>query len=260
MASLSFQILASGSKGNATLVWTDNTCVIVDVGLSLKTLSERLKNSPISIEDIEAIVVSHEHNDHVRGIGVLSRRYNVPVYFSEGTALNLPAFVGDLHEKRIFFRNRGFAIGDINFLPFSTAHDAEDPVGFVIETNGIKMAFCTDLGTVTGLVRECLKGCNALVVEANHELELLMSGPYPWHLKQRIKSRLGHLSNDDCISLCREVLHDDLQIITFAHLSEVNNSPEVLKKKIKGLLTEPTKAGVELFIASQYEPGKVIKL
>ncbi len=260
MTSLCYQVLASGSKGNAILVWTRNTCVILDVGLSLKALSERIEASPVSFDDIEAIVVSHEHNDHIRGVGVLSRRYDIPVYMSEGTARGLPGYVGRLSEKRIFFRNRGFAIGDLNFLPFSVAHDAEDPVGFVIETNGKRMAVCTDLGVVTKLVRECLKNCNAIIVEANHEVELLMTGPYPWHLKQRIRSRLGHLSNDDCLSLCMNLFHKDLQVVTLAHLSEVNNSPEILNNKLQRLLERPGWSDVKLVIADQYRPGEVVKL
>ena len=260
MGSLRFQILASGSKGNATLVWSDNTCVLIDAGLSCKRILERMDNSPVNPDDVCAIVVSHEHADHIKGVGVFSRRYRVPVYFSEGTFNCLPRSVGNLHERRLFFRGRRFSIGDLTFFPFSVSHDAEDPVGFIVNSNGRKLALCTDLGIVTNLVRESLKGCHALVIEANHEIGKLVEGPYPWHLKQRIKSRIGHLSNDDSLKLCQELYHSELHVVEFAHLSEVNNSPEILSGKIKSRLSHSYWRYVTLEIADQHTPGRVFEL
>ncbi|SFN01958.1 MBL fold metallo-hydrolase [Thermodesulforhabdus norvegica] len=260
MADLRIQILASGSKGNALLVWTDNTCIMVDAGLSGKAITEKMKFSPVDPGDVDAILVSHEHIDHVRGIGVLSRRYNMPVYLSEGTLTSLPKSVGEIKNYRIFRRGRKFTVGDISVQPFSLSHDAEEPVGFVLSGDGKKIALCTDLGMVTELVKVHLRYCNLIVVEANHEVDLLMNGPYPWELKQRIRSRLGHLSNEESIALCREVYHCDLHAVCFAHLSEINNSPERVRSHINGLREDGRWKEVRLFIADQYEPTGVITI
>lgn len=260
MSTLRLQILASGSKGNAALIWTDNTCIMVDAGLSAKAMTERMRFSPVSPSDIQAILVSHEHLDHVRGIGVLSRKYGIPVYLSGRTLTALPKSLGDMKNYRLFRRGRAFSVGDISVQSFSVSHDAEEPVGFVFSSNGKKVALCTDLGVVTELVRLHLQRCNVVVVEANHEVELLMNGPYPWELKQRIRSRIGHLSNEESISLCREIYHCELHVVCFAHLSEVNNSPEQVKKHIELLREDIRWKEVRALIAGQYEPTEVISL
>lgn len=260
MAYINLQVLASGSKGNAILVWTDNTCVLVDAGLSGQGIAERMRTSPVLATDIQAIVVSHEHIDHVRGVGVLSRKYNLPVYLSSGTLTCLPVSVGKIKNHYIFRRGVPFRIGDIDFKPFMISHDAEEPTGFVISSNGIQIGLCTDLGVVTELVKVHLKECHVVVLEANHDVELLMNGPYPWYLKQRIRGRMGHLSNEESFDLCKEIYHCELHALCFGHLSEVNNSHERVLRHIEALRMDTRWNGVKTLIASQYGPCEAISL
>jgi phosphoribosyl 1,2-cyclic phosphodiesterase len=219
-------VLASGSKGNAIYVSDGRTALLVDVGLSGKEIERRMGAAGLSIEQLGAILVSHEHDDHVRGVGVLSRRYHLPVYISPRTLKAADARLGRLHAVCSFEIGRTFAINELAIHPFATAHDAEDPAGFTISQKGRKIGIATDLGTATGMVKEHLKSCALLILEANHDLGMLIEGPYPWPLKQRIKSRNGHLSNEDSGSLLAEICHEGLCHVVLAHLSETNNTPQ----------------------------------
>jgi len=260
MGSLWFQVLASGSSGNACLVWTDNTCLLIDAGLTVKTLKDRMKSSSIDPSQIDAVIVSHEHYDHVRGLGALSRMYGLEVYISPETFESLPSKVNHIPQKRFFMRGKSFEIGDLIVFPFSLPHDASDPVGFII-TNGVaRLAVCTDLGIPTNLVKSCLSKCQAIILESNHDAEMLQNGPYPIHLKQRIKSRLGHLSNDQALELCQEIFHQELEILCFAHLSKINNSKDLVMNNVSTLQKQPQWRSVRFFIAEQDEYLHPIKL
>jgi len=222
---LSVCMLASGSKGNAIYVSDGSTSILVDAGLSGIEIQRRLETKGLCPEDLDAIIVSHEHSDHIQGVGVLSRRFNIPVYISRKTK-EASQQIGSICDLRYFECGTAFNINNLFLHPFSISHDAIDPAGFTVEKNGTKIGIATDLGIATLMVKEHLKECALLILEANHDPDMLINGPYPWPLKQRIKSRTGHLSNNDTATLLKELLHDRLCHVILAHLSETNNTPE----------------------------------
>ena len=219
-------VLASGSKGNAIYVSDGHTAVLVDVGLSGVEIERRMQASQIDIHSVKAIIVSHEHSDHIRGVGVLARRYGLPVYITSETAAAAGHSLGRIDQIRDFQIGQTFSINDLSIHPFAISHDATDPAGFTISQNGRKIGIATDLGIATGMVKQHLQACSLLVLEANHDPTMLIDGPYPWPLKQRIKSRSGHLSNEESRELLSELKHDGLCHVILAHLSETNNTPE----------------------------------
>lgn len=223
---LSVCVLASGSKGNAIYISDGRTSILMDAGLSGIEIQRRMQAAQLDIQDLNAIVVSHEHSDHVRGVGVISRRYKLPVYITKATANAAATQLGRIHEMHHFDIGQTFAIKELAIHPFATSHDAQDPAGFTVARNGRKVGIATDLGIATGMVKQHLKTCSLLVLEANHDPAMLAGGPYPWPLKQRIKSRNGHLSNQESRDLLGEIKHDGLRHVILAHLSEVNNTPE----------------------------------
>jgi phosphoribosyl 1,2-cyclic phosphodiesterase len=218
-------MLASGSKGNSIYVSDGRTAILVDAGLSGIEIERRLKSRDLCPESLDAIVVSHEHEDHIRGVGVLSRRYGLPVYVSAKTAAASPR-LKNLKNAIAFDCGTSFKINTLNIHPFSISHDAADPAGFTIALNQKKIGIATDLGIATAMVRHHLQSCDLLILEANHDPEMLINGPYPWHLKQRVNGRTGHLSNQDSRILLEEIQHHKLQHVILAHLSETNNTPE----------------------------------
>ena len=224
--SLSVCVLASGSKGNAIYVSDGDTAILVDAGLSGIEIARRMEAVGLRMESLKAILVSHEHSDHVRGVGVLARRHRLPVYITPATAAAAASQLGAIDGLKYFETGRDFNIHGLAIHPFSTSHDAHDPSGFTIAQNGHKIGIATDMGIATGMVKEHLKACSLVVLEANHDPVMLIEGPYPWPLKQRIKSRNGHLSNQDSRDLLAEIKHDGLCHVILAHLSETNNTPE----------------------------------
>jgi phosphoribosyl 1,2-cyclic phosphodiesterase len=258
--SLFCQVLASGSKGNAVLVCSPRTRILVDAGLSGKELAHRLDRTPVRPQQLDGLVISHEHQDHVRGAGVMSRRFDLPVYLTCGSLDNLPDKVGRFCSSQVFQPGVAFEIGDLRIHPFAVSHDAGEPVGFVIEHEGFRLGICTDLGIATQLVRARLQKCNCLVLEANHDLDMLLKGPYPWELKQRIRSRHGHLSNADTSELLKDLHHDNLKAVVFAHLSETNNHPDIVHITYQEFLRLPEWESVRFEIGKQYEVTPGIEL
>ena len=257
---LLFQTLASGSKGNAILVCSHKTRILLDSGLSAKELVRRLELTGVKAGQLDAVVISHEHTDHVRGLGTLSRRFDLPVYLSQGTLDNLPAEIGQLADVKLFQPGNSFVIGDLKIKPFAISHDAQDPAGFVLEHEAHRLGVCTDLGVATQLVRTRLHGCQGLVLEANHDPELLLNGPYPLPLKQRIRSRHGHLSNAESFELLQSITHTALQIVLFAHLSEVNNQPDLVLRSSRDFLNDVGWNDVTLEVGKQHEVSKAYEL
>ncbi len=197
--------------------------------MSARELQFRLASIGIDASDLNAILISHEHNDHIRGAATLSRRFNIPLYANRSTfngakIFNKCNFVEFEAGTPFYFR-------DLYIDPFQITHDASDPVGFRIESDKSSIGIATDLGVVTRLVQDKLSCCRVLVVEFNHDDDLLANGPYPWHLKQRIKSRHGHLSNSESAALLDELAHSNLTAVFLAHISEVNNAPELVMRK-----------------------------
>lgn len=259
--SLSVCVLASGSKGNAIYVSDGETELLVDAGLSGIEIERRMAMAKLQPDSLSAIVVSHEHSDHVRGVGVLSRRYDLPVYISPHTHRATGKQLGRLFEVHPFEIGRSFQINDLSIHPFSTSHDAEDSAGFTFSCNGRKVGIATDLGVATGMVRQHLKACDILVLEANHDPEMLINGPYPWPLKQRIKSRNGHLSNEDSGDLLAEIKHDGLCHVILAHLSETNNTPEKALKAVELALGESNgDRSFDIHVACQERCSSVLML
>jgi phosphoribosyl 1,2-cyclic phosphodiesterase len=257
---LLFQALASGSKGNAVVVSSYQTRILLDAGLSARELVLRLEQTQVKAKQLDAMVISHEHTDHVRGLGTLSRRFDLPVYLTQGTLENLSPEIGHLADVRLFQAGVSFAVGDIRISPFALSHDAKDPAGFVLEHNSQRLGVCTDLGMVTQLVRTRLQGCHGLILEANHDPDLLSSGPYPPSLQQRIRSRHGHLSNADSFELLKSIYHDNLQVVLFAHLSEVNNRPELVLANARESLNDDGWDDVALEVGKQHQVSKTFTL
>ena len=219
-------VLASGSKGNAIYISSGKTAILVDAGLSGVEIQRRMTAAGLDAADLNAIIVSHEHSDHIRGVGVMARRHDLPVYITRDTASAAAGQLGRIHTIRHFEIGHSFSIDDLTIHPFGISHDARDPSGFTVAQNGRKVGIATDLGIATGMVKQHLKSCALLVLEANHDPVMLTDGPYPWPLKQRIKSRSGHLSNQESRDLLGEVKHSGLCHVVLAHLSETNNTPQ----------------------------------
>ncbi len=247
--------LASGSKGNSVYISGGQTSILVDAGLSGIELERRMKARGVSPEELSAIVVTHEHTDHVQAAGVLSRRYHLPLYINEGTLKASAAKIGKVEKIEFFDCGNPFSIGDIEIYPFSTSHDACDPAGLVLDHHDVKFGIATDMGIVTQLVREHLKGCSLIYLEANHDPDMLMDGPYPWHLKQRIKGRRGHLSNYDTGELLAEIGSNSLSHVILAHLSQENNTPELALRTVSKAIDLKQ---VCIDVARPDMPGQVI--
>ncbi|MGC9194590.1 MAG: MBL fold metallo-hydrolase [Syntrophobacteraceae bacterium] len=258
--SLFFQVLASGSKGNSILVCSSKTRVLVDAGLSCKELVARLSKTPVQAAQLHALLITHEHSDHVNGAGTLSRRFDLPVFMTRGTLDNLNPKIA-LNGATVFETGKTFEIGDLRILPFAISHDAGEPTGFIIENEGRRVGICTDLGVATNLVKVRLKDCHALVLEANHDVDKLLNGPYPWVLKQRIKSPHGHLSNEEACQLLEAVHHEKLQCVVFAHLSETNNHPDLVRESSRRLRRYPQWQSVRFELGKQDDlsPGIEVK-
>jgi len=254
---LSVCMLASGSKGNCIHIAAGDKAILVDAGLSGREIERRMARHDLQPDLLQAIIVSHEHVDHIRGVGVLARRYQLPVYMSSETASAALSSLGRLPHFFHFQAGKPFLLPPFAIHPFNVSHDAVDPVGFTISMNGSRIGIATDLGIATGLVQEHLKGCHILILEANHDIDMLISGPYPWPLKQRIKGRNGHLSNEAAEALLRSVMTDDLRCVILSHLSETNNTARqalaVVRKAIDG-------NDVCLLAAEQNHSGPVVML
>jgi phosphoribosyl 1,2-cyclic phosphodiesterase len=250
---MKISLLASGSKGNALLVVSGSSRLLIDAGLSTRELCRRLDAVGVAPGDLTGIVVTHEHIDHVRGLGLLSRRFNLPVYLHHAVATTIadscrPA---QIHE---FDGGQELAIGDFAVRPFPVTHDAAATVGFTVTSTCGKLGVATDLGVATRLVAEELRACRALVLESNHDEELLREGPYPWPVKQRIKSSHGHLSNRDSAQLLETLCWDELATVCLAHLSEANNHPELAVGAAREVLDRQTCCQPSLLLGRQDRP------
>ncbi len=250
-------VLASGSKGNAIWIADARTQILFDAGLSGIEIQRRCHSKGLDPAQLNAIIVSHEHADHIHGVGVLSRRFHVPIYISKKTDKTAGHLLGKVRDIRHFDCGTAFSVNNLVVSPFSIPHDAEDPAGFTINSNGMKIGIATDLGVATAMVKERLKACHVLVLEANHDPEMLIKGPYPWPLKQRIQSRTGHLSNADSRELLSDLKHEGLQHVVLAHLSETNNTPEKARSEVGQAING---AHTQLHVASQSVCAEIIQV
>jgi phosphoribosyl 1,2-cyclic phosphodiesterase len=255
MKHIGVSALASGSKGNSIYIDGPDGSLLVDAGLSAREIMRRIACIGASPERIAGILVTHDHSDHLRGVRVLAGRLGVTVY---GTADTLKAAgLPDAINTRIIKSGDDFTVAGFTVKPYSLPHDAADPVGYKLEQNGVKIGIATDLGYATALVKRRLAGCDMLILESNYDEDMLLEGPYPWFLKQRIRSRRGHLSNEASSQVLTELLHPGLQRVVLAHLSEVNNCPEAALGEAEGAIGV-RENGLDLTAAGMAEPTPII--
>ncbi len=254
--------LRSGSRGNAALIITKNTKILVDCGISKKMIAETLNEMGISPCDIDGVVISHEHSDHTKGLGVFMRGYNIPVWATEGTWNAMKPLLGAIDESQIKVHDGSskFEIKDVEITPFSIPHDASEPVGYTFFDGKEKAATATDIGELKADLFAAVKGSKSVLLEANHDVNMLEMGRYPYPLKRRIRGAFGHLSNDEAGKAAEFLIKLGTERILLGHLSEENNYPGLAFRTVEGSLKE---AGIEvgrdvkLGVASQYEMRKV---
>ena len=230
--------IASGSSGNVSYVGNDNTTILVDVGITMKAVEAGLNQIDLTCRDVDAIVITHEHIDHVKSLGVISRKYNIPIYATYGTIDGLMAIkslgVFDYNLFKPINNNTTFNVGNITVNAKSISHDTNDPVCYSFEENGNKIAIATDLGMYDDMMIDFLSECDAMVIEANHDIRMLEANPlYPYILKKRILGDRGHLCNEACGRLLRQVLNDHMKYVALGHLSDKNNYPELAYEAVK---------------------------
>ncbi len=256
--SLRLCILGSGSSGNCTYVASATTAILVDGGLSAKAIATRLEKIGASLEQVKGVCLSHEHSDHIAGLKTLQSKYAIPLFANEGTIQGLKNSkdLAALAWQK-FQTGSAFEIGDLNIEPFSVPHDAMEPVGFVITCGAESIGIVTDLGIPTALVRERLKNCNAIVLESNHDEEMLMNSQRPWQLKQRILGRQGHLSNVRAAAMLAEIAGPHLQRVFLAHLSSECNRQDVAWRATRDALA---RAGHTHITISMTFPNQVSEI
>lgn len=252
-------LLASGSKGNAIYLETRDTRLLIDAGLSARELERRMAAIGADPGALNALLVSHEHSDHCRGIGPMARRWSLPVYLHHATHDALTG-AGRLDRISLFDSGEPISLRDLQIEAVPLTHDAAAPVGFIVHTQAGRLGIATDLGLGTRLVADRYQGCRALILEANHDEEMLRDGPYPWHLKQRIRSRHGHLSNRESAELLKQLLWDGLEAVFLAHLSETNNRPQLAKACAEQVLAGQTACNPHLIMGCQERPSACFNL
>ncbi len=229
--------IASGSSGNCIYIGNDNTHLLVDAGISKKRIEEGLSKLDIRGEELSGILITHEHVDHIQGLGAFCRKYAVPIYATKGTIEGILGCSGVGMIPQGLFReiqsNQACTVGTMEIKPFAISHDANEPTGFRVETEDKSVAVATDLGFYDHYIIENLKGLNAIILEANHDVHMLEVGPYPYYLKQRVLGARGHLSNEASGRLLCEIMHKDLKHILLGHLSKENNYPELAYETVK---------------------------
>ena len=234
VSALEFASLGSGSKGNATLVSVANTCIMVDCGFSMRETVMRLEKIGKQPEQLAAILLTHEHTDHIRGAGALSRKYGVPVWSTRGTAK--AEALGDLGRQYYINAEEQFTIGNINIQAFPVPHDAREPCQFVFSNGENKLGLLTDVGKGTPHILDKLSQCDALLLECNHDSEMLFSGDYPPSLKDRVAGDLGHLSNQQAADILKNLDTTNLKYIAAMHLSDKNNQSELAQQALSAVL------------------------
>jgi phosphoribosyl 1,2-cyclic phosphodiesterase len=254
-------ILGSGSAGNASYVETDETRLLVDAGFSGRQTRQRLAALGRVPENLTAILITHEHSDHISGLAAIAEKARIPVYCNRATMDEIKHITGAMLDFRLFVTGGGFDVGDIGVETFSIPHDAQDPVGFIIRTNSGNIGFATDLGHVTKLVLDRIRTANALVLESNHDVKMLQDCPHrPWSLKQRILSRHGHLSNEAAADCIQEIMSADLHHLYLGHLSRDCNKPELAQSVMAKRLETIGATHVQLNVTQQSAPGATLTL
>ena len=237
---LQISILASGSSGNSLFIQSAKKKILVDAGLSGKKITELLKSVGQRAEELDAILVTHEHRDHIHGVGVMARKYKTPVYANSLTWEAMLPLIGnvDPEQRKLFEMGKTLSIGDIDIESFGVSHDAAAPQFYQFHKDDRSFVMLTDTGYCSDHVRGIIKNADAYLVESNHDIEMLRMGPYPWNLKQRILGDKGHLSNDDGALVMTDVLGDRTKRIYLGHLSKENNVKEIAHMTMENVLKE----------------------
>ncbi len=251
-----FCVLGSGSKGNCTYVESGGVALLIDAGFSGVEIGRRLASVGLDIAQVRAILVTHEHGDHVSGVGVLSRKYHLPVYANKGTITAAGAALDKLHDFVPFATGASFTLHPFTIHPFAISHDTADPVGFTIDDGHCVFGYCTDTGMVSRLIHHHLSCCQGLVIECNHDLVMLKNGPYPPALQQRIRSKNGHLANPEAIAFVQGLMHDGLRHVVLAHISQSNNCYDLVRLEVE----RSAVIGPQITLAFQDRPGEVVVL
>lgn len=260
--------IASGSSGNCVYVGSDTTHILMDVGISGKRTEEGLREIGLTMSDIDAVFITHEHADHISGLGVLARKYGVPIYGTKGTidAIKKTSSTGKIDDSlfRYIKADERCMVKDVALYPVRTSHDAAEPVAYRISHDKQKIAVITDLGCYNDYTVECLKDLDVLYLEANHDVNMLQVGPYPYYLKQRILGERGHLSNETAGKLLSRLLHDRMQAVVLGHLSKENNLPELAYESVRVEVTmsdTPYKGDdFPMYVAKRSEVSQMIEI
>ncbi|URJ47875.1 MBL fold metallo-hydrolase [Paenibacillus polymyxa] len=237
---ISFTVLSSGSTGNATVVRNEDTTLLIDAGLSAKRIDELLKERDLSGEELDGILVTHEHSDHVKGLGAMARKYNLPIYANEKTWFAISNAVGQIADdnRRILETGATREFESLRVESFGISHDAAEPVGYSFYDGTEKLSVATDLGYVSDKVKQAISDADVLVLESNHDVEMLRMGRYPWNIKRRILSDIGHLSNEMAGAILSELLTGRTKRTYLAHLSRDHNMMELAKLTVRGAMED----------------------
>ncbi len=250
---LGITILGSGSRGNAMVLHSPTGSLLIDAGFSARQMRMRMQLAGIDEKTVSAILISHEHRDHIAGLRVTAKQLKAEIYVNSRTGEALKYKEPKLGQLNIFSVGSPFDIGEFRIEPFSIPHDANDPVGFTVQWNGRKVGIATDLGHASHLVAFQLRECDLLVLESNHDIPLLRESGRPWSLKQRILSRHGHLSNGDSMSLLKQVIHQRTRSVVLAHVSEECNQYALVEKCATACLAEIERDDIKAVVATQHD-------
>lgn len=264
-----FCAFASGSSGNCIYTGSDSTHILVDVGISGKRVENALNTAQLTGSDLSGILITHEHADHIGGLGVISRKYGIPIYATEKTieAIKRDKATGNIDEGLFnpIVADKKFMIGDLTINPMKISHDAADPLAYRVSCENKRVAVCTDLGTYDEYTVDCLSNMDVLLLESNHDIKMLQVGPYPYPLKQRILSERGHLSNEASGRLLSRVLHDGTKKIFLGHLSQDNNIPDLAYEAVRLEITMSQDNSYrgddfDISVAKRSEPSELITI
>lgn len=235
---LKFCSLFSGSSGNCQYIKTENTTILVDAGLSGKKIQQEIVNIGEDPKKVDAIFITHEHIDHIQGAGIMSRRLNVPIYANRKTWEAMGTYIGDIKSENIRILDECAEVGDLSIMPFDISHDAAHPVGYNIFYKSKKISLVTDTGCTNDLIINSIMDSDLLLVESNHDEDMVLIGPYPWTLKRRVLGEFGHMSNDTAGNLISRVVRRGTEIVLLGHLSKENNFPQLAYKTVENILKE----------------------